>query len=138
MAPLGFAASAAGAASADRAARATPSATDRRNLISATGGDGGLPGAVRDRAGGGPGPTATDGHAAGADVGSRQRIRADWRGLRVRIAVDLDAGLGDHVLGFGLPVAVHVLRVPRAAVALLLVADAAAAAVLRVPVLGRV
>src|SRR5437763_895318 len=127
MPPLGLAASAAGAASADRAARAAPSATDRRSLISAACGDRRLAGAVGDRAGGSLRLTAADGHTARADVGSRQRIRTDRRGLRIRIAVDHDPRLSDHVLGFGLPVAVHVLRVTGAAVALLLVADAAAA-----------
>src|SRR5207302_3634994 len=101
---------------------------DRRNLTSAAGGDGRLAGAVGDRAGRSLRLAAADGDAARADVGRGQRVRADRRGLRIGVAIDHDARLGHHVLGFGLPVPVHVLRVAWAAVALLLVAHAPAAA----------
>src|SRR5207249_11722074 len=65
-------------------------------------------------------------------------IRLPTLTLLVALPIYDDARLSHHALGFGLPVSVHGARVAGTAVALLLVTDAAAAARLGVPVLGRV
>src|SRR5437764_7172529 len=131
---------------AARAAIAVPQIRSvRRRMLSspmepsAAGRDRYLSGAVRHRAGRrGRGRPASGSDAAGADIGRRQRVRADRRGLGVGILVDLHARLSDNVLLLGLAVLIHVVRVAGAAVALLLIGGGPAVACCRIEILARV